>query len=167
MGINMAKDKELLFVDNWVRGFVAFMGLSFLFGAFAVAGSFWRVVKFVLVLFPLLSVLIYFALYRSVIGKRLREEGKTSEVVTREADAYAGRAAVVVLFLFPMASILGAWFFSKFSVSVAVLLVLLSAAILAYLHSKFITPVDIPREPWRISKRISRYVRDLKDKTSK
>ncbi|NJE61850.1 hypothetical protein [Thermococcus sp. 21S7] len=167
MKVNESNFMGILFVDNWVRGFVASVGLSFLFGAFAVAGSFWRVVKFVLVLFPLLSVLIYFALYRSVIGKGLREEGKTSEVVTREADAYAGRAAVVVLFLFLMASILGARFFSEFSVSIAVLLILLSAAILAYLHAKFITPVDIPREPWRISKRISRYVRDLKGKTSR
>ncbi|KUH32732.1 hypothetical protein APY94_08920 [Thermococcus celericrescens] len=102
MKVNESNFREILFVDNWVRGFVAFVGLGFLFGAFAVAGSFWRVVKFVLVLFPLLSVLQYFTLYRSVIGKKLREEGKTVEVAIKETEAYVDRGVVEVFLLFPI-----------------------------------------------------------------
>ncbi|WP_010479343.1 hypothetical protein [Thermococcus zilligii] len=167
MKVNNPNYRKTLLVDNWIRGFVGYTGLGFLFGAFAVMDSFsfWRIVKFTLVLFPPLSVLNYFVLYHSVINKKLREEGKNIEVAIKETETYAVRAAVVVLFLFPTASLLGAWFFSEFSTSTAVLSVLLSAAILACIHSKFITPVDVPREPWRISKRISRYVPDLKGET--
>jgi membrane protein implicated in regulation of membrane protease activity len=155
--------RETLLMDNWIRGFIVYTSLGILFGAFAIEGSFWGIVKFTLILFPLLSILLYFVHYRTVINKKLRTEGKTTAVATRETEAYAARAAVVVLLLFPTASIIGAWSFSEFGVSIAVLFVLLSAMIMAYLHANFMTPVDIPRYPWRISKHISQYVQRKND----
>jgi len=120
-----------------------------------------------LLIFLPLSGLIYFALYRSVVNGDSRTDGKTSGRTIKNAEAYASRAAIVVLFLFPTASVLGAWSFSKLNTPTAIISILFGGMILAYVHAKLITPVNVPRGPWRISKWVSQHVCNLKRQGTK
>ena len=148
------------FVDNWLRGFISYTCLGFLFGGLAIWRPFWNVVKFSVIVILVLAFILYFTLYRSVINKKLREETKPSEIAIRETEEYVNRAVIDVLFLFSTASILGAWFFSQvfLSIYLTVLLVLLDAAILAYLHAKLMKPVRASTKVWKVSKFISRCI---------
>ncbi len=152
--------ERVRFVDNWLRGFISYTGLGLLFGGLAIWRPFWNVVKFGLIVILALAFILYFTLYRSVINKKLKEKTKPPKIAIRETEEYVNRMVVDVLFLFSAASILGAWFFSQPSISIyiAVLLVLLDAAILAYLHAHLMKPVGYPTKVWRVSKFISRYI---------
>jgi len=140
--------EKLIFVDNFVKGFLSFGLLGSFFGIliYSISKSLWVTAKFNLLLWIITSLLAYFRGYASALKCVAEEPGKPCAEAEREAGSIAKTFALEWAVLLPLSSVFGAVLFSITypNILLGILLAIASSTTWGYIHAKIFTPAYIP-----------------------